>query len=270
MLNNNIKILRIIISVLALTGIVIMGYLTYIHYANTQSFCDISETISCDVVTTSIYSEIFGIPISIFGLLYFVFIFYLGAFKKTSKAFQTIFITTLFFIIPSLYFTLTEILFIEAFCILCEGSKLTMLLILIASGLGTHKEFKLNIKNLTPIIIAGLIAAFVIYFAQTGNVVQKDYSELVQCMNEQSVTYYKSFKCNSCKRQEKLLGDAYLQLNSVECHPDGPSGDPELCFAKNIAYTPTFIIEINGTEVKRIEGLQSIESLASFANCPVE
>ena len=67
-------LLRKVIIVLSLLGLVIMTYLTYIHFAKAKSFCDLSETVSCDVVTTSIYSEIFGIPVSILGLGYFAFV----------------------------------------------------------------------------------------------------------------------------------------------------------------------------------------------------
>ena len=66
-------IYRFLITSAALLGLVIMSYLTYIHYANTSSFCDISKEVSCDVVTTSLYSEVFGLPVSVLGLGYFLF-----------------------------------------------------------------------------------------------------------------------------------------------------------------------------------------------------
>lgn len=265
------NISRVALCILALTGVAIMSYLTYIHYANTQSFCDISEKVSCDVVTTSVYSEIFGIPISILGLGYFLFAFIYLIAKRDTLSFQTIFIVTLFVLIPSLYFTLTEILFIKSFCILCETSKGIMLAMLVVSGAAMRPESKLTLRLVAPIVIAGLLAATVTYFAQVGGApVKEDYSALVQCMNERNVTYYKSVRCNNCVRQEKLLGDAYLRLNSVECHPDGENPNPELCLAKGVDKTPTFIIEESGSEVRRLEGMQSIRSLADFAGCPLE
>jgi thiol-disulfide isomerase/thioredoxin len=84
-------------------------------------------------------------------------------------------------------------------------------------------------------------------------------------LNEEGVVYYKSKICNNCKRQEALLGEAYKKLNSVECHPDGVDPQPELCLSKGIKKTPTFLIEENGEEVKRLEGLQPLDDLAEWA-----
>src|SRR3990167_10997761 len=124
---------RILIISLSIIGFGIMAYLTYIHYANTKSFCDISETVSCDVVTTSIYSEIFGFPISILGLGYFGLTFLLTVFYRKKAFYQLLFLLTLFVLIPSYYFTSLYAFVIKAFCILCEASKILMLAILAIS-----------------------------------------------------------------------------------------------------------------------------------------
>lgn len=260
---------RWIVFILALAGLGIMGYLTYIHYAQAKSFCDISEEISCDVVTTSIYSEIFRVPVSVLGLFYFATVLFL-ILKNKRNLFKIIFILTLFSLIPSLYLSLTELIFINSLCILCETSKILMLAILGVSlwmeGFGPRSAVKMSV----PIIIAGVLAAGVTYFAQTGTIVKKDYSALAQCLNSKGVVYYKSVRCSNCRRQEMLFGEAYKKLNSIECHPDGKDPQPGLCLEKKITKTPTFLIEKQGKEIDRLEGLQKIENLASFANCKVE
>jgi uncharacterized membrane protein len=261
---------RWIIGVLSLIGLGIMVYLTYIHFANAQSFCDISESISCDVVTTGIYSEIFGLPVSILGLGFFALVLALMIFNKKENVFQTVFLLTLFVLLPSLYLTSLELLVIKSWCILCETSKVIMILVLIASGIEAHKRSKITSRLVAPIIIAGLIAVFVTFFAQTGNTTREDYTEFVECLNTQGVVYYKSVTCSNCKRQEKLLGVAYEKLNSVECHPDGPDGNPGLCLSMGIDKTPTFLIEKDGQEIDRKEGLTPLEALGEFAGCPFE
>lgn len=269
MFQNN-KSIRYLIIALALIGLGIMIYLTYIHYANKQSFCDISENVSCDVVTTSIYSEIFGLPVSVLGLGYFILILFLIFLKKQPTVFQSIFFITLFVLIPSLYLSSLELFVIKALCILCETSKLLMILILAVSYRVARYHAKITLRMMAPILIAGLVAAGVTYFAQTGTTVKKGYTAFVSCLNENGVVYYKSVKCGNCRRQEKLLGEAYVKLNSVECHPEGPDGNPELCLRKGIDKTPTFILEPEEIEIKRLEGLQSLENLASFSGCESE
>ncbi len=269
MANNN-KLSRYLIAALALIGLGIMVYLTYIHYANKQSFCDISENVSCDVVTTSIYSEIFGLPVSVLGLGYFILVLFLVIFKKQPTVFQALFLITLFVLVPSLYLSALELFVIEALCILCETSKLLMIGILIISYYAARHRARITLRMMAPILIAGLVAAGVTYFAQTGNVEKKDYSSFIECLNENGVVYYKSFRCSSCKRQERLFGEAYPKLKAVECHPDGPGGDPERCLRNKISKTPTFILEPEGTEIKRLEGLQPLQTLADFAGCTLE
>ncbi len=257
--------LRKIVTVLSLLGLVIMMYLTYIHFAHAKSFCDLSETVSCDVVTTSIYSEIFGIPVSILGLGYFAFVFFLITFQYGKNIFRNIVFATLFGLMPSLYLTSTEIFLIKAFCPLCETSKVIMFGILITSLVALGKQLKETLRMSVPILIAGFVAAGVTYFAQTGTLVKRDYTPLAEALNAKGVVYYASFKCNNCKRQEKLLGEAYKVLNHVECHPEGPNGNPELCLQKKIDHTPTFLIEKEGLEIERKVGLQSIEELSNLA-----
>lgn len=260
---------RVLIAIFALAGLAIMAYLTYIHYANLSSFCDISESVSCDVVTTSLYSEIFGLPVSLLGLGYFGLVLYLIFFRRGEKIFRTIFLITLFVLLPSLYLSLMELVAIEALCILCETSKLMMIAILITSFIASRPHAKVTGRMAAPVVIAGVVAAFVTFFAQTASTPTQDYTKLVECMNQAGVVYYKSVKCGNCKRQEKMLGEAYKKLNSVECHPEGPNPQVQLCVDKGVTKTPTFILEPEGVELDRLEGLQPIQGLADFANCEI-
>lgn len=265
-----LKFSKILIILLSGLGLAISLYLTYIHFANTKSFCDLSETISCDVVTTSIFSEVFGIPLSILGVGYFGVVLTLVLLKKSSGIFKIYFYLTLFTLIPSLYLTGVEAFILNAFCPLCESSKVLMFGILILSFLKIRKESKIILRNAVPIIITGLVAVGVTYFAQTGSATSKDYSTFVDSLNKKGVVYYKSVKCSNCKREEKLFGKAYVKLNSVECHPEGKDPKPELCLKMGIKKTPTFLIEQDGRELKRLEGLQKLDKIGQWAGVPFE
>ena len=252
---------RVFVAAVSFLGLGIMSYLTYIHYANTKSFCDISEKISCDVVTTSIYSEIFGIPVSALGILYFATVLFLALTRPLSKFDRLVFFLTVFVLMPSLYLSLMEYFSIKAFCVLCETSKLLMIAILLTVGASVYRGTKNLGRLTTPFVIAGIISAVIIFFVQTGTVVKRDYSPLTSYLTEQGWTYYRSYTCSNCKKQEKLLGESYKELNKVECHPKGPGGNPELCLQKGIDKTPTWLLEDDGRELKRLEGFQSIENL---------
>ena len=61
----------------AIVGLVASVWAAYVHYhllydSTYKSFCDVSATISCTAVYLSPYSTVFGIPVAIFGALWFV------------------------------------------------------------------------------------------------------------------------------------------------------------------------------------------------------
>ncbi len=58
---------------LCLVGVGVSTYLTYEHYSGSTSLaCPESSTINCVKVTTSSYASLFGAPVAVLGLLFFV------------------------------------------------------------------------------------------------------------------------------------------------------------------------------------------------------
>jgi uncharacterized membrane protein len=60
--------LRIAVGVLALLGLAIAGYLTYLHYAGGSPVC-IAGGGGCERVQESEYSKLAGIPVAVLGLV---------------------------------------------------------------------------------------------------------------------------------------------------------------------------------------------------------
>ncbi|MBT3836497.1 vitamin K epoxide reductase family protein [Candidatus Woesearchaeota archaeon] len=67
------------IIVLSLVGLFTSVYLFQHHYAllSGSTNCDLSETISCDIVNGSVYAEILYVPVALLGLLWFVVMIFL-------------------------------------------------------------------------------------------------------------------------------------------------------------------------------------------------
>ena len=65
--------LRTAIAVLAIAGIGIATYLTYVHYADVKAFC-VAGGGGCEKVQTSDYAELAGIPVAVLGLIGYVLI----------------------------------------------------------------------------------------------------------------------------------------------------------------------------------------------------
>ena len=60
------RALRVAMAVVATATIGIAGYLLYVHYTGGSAVC---ATGGCETVQQSAYSEIFGIPVALVGLL---------------------------------------------------------------------------------------------------------------------------------------------------------------------------------------------------------
>ncbi len=58
--------------VLSVIGIGLASYLTYIHYSNSQVIC---TSDACELVQTSVYSKLAGIPVALLGLIGYIGIF---------------------------------------------------------------------------------------------------------------------------------------------------------------------------------------------------
>src|SRR5690242_12514150 len=71
-----------ILTGLAATGMALSGYLTASHLAHLRtglpSACNINDTLNCDVVNSSPWSELLGVPVSHLGLLFYLGIFLLA------------------------------------------------------------------------------------------------------------------------------------------------------------------------------------------------
>jgi uncharacterized membrane protein len=115
--------LRAAASVLALIGIGISGYLTYVHYAGIEPICAASG--GCEKVQSSRYAELAGIPVALLGLVGYVAILAatLARGELARMAASSLSIAGLGF---SIYLTYLELFEIEAICQWCVASAITM------------------------------------------------------------------------------------------------------------------------------------------------
>ena len=128
---------RTIIWITALVGLLTSGYLAYVKIFNTTIYCTPGLG-DCTTVNSSRFSELWGIPIAIFGILSYLAILllvFLGERLKLVKRYQVLYIfgISLFGFLYSLYLTYLEIFVIHAICQWCVLSGLCMTIILAAA-----------------------------------------------------------------------------------------------------------------------------------------
>jgi uncharacterized membrane protein len=116
--------LRAAIAVLALAGVAIATYLTYVHYADVKAFC-VSGGGGCEKVQTSDYAELAGIPVAVLGLIGYVLILASLWVPGENGAFAGAVIALSGFAF-SAYLTYRELFTIDAICQWCVASAIVM------------------------------------------------------------------------------------------------------------------------------------------------
>lgn len=112
------------------------SYLTADHFFKLPLPC--SFTSGCDTVLTSRFATVDGIPIALFGVLYYLAVLFCAIYLYTSDQ-KNIRVARLMLLITTIGFITTSYLFylqadvIHAFCMYCLGSATATLLLFIAS-----------------------------------------------------------------------------------------------------------------------------------------
>lgn len=128
---------KILIS-LSVLGIVLAIYLFYNYLTKPiLESCYINSTINCDAVTKGSLSTLFGVPVSLVGLIGYVVILLSSVFKKK----KLVLAMALFGMAFCLYLTFQEVFFLHVVCPVCLGCQLVMLLVfLFALALNLKKS----------------------------------------------------------------------------------------------------------------------------------
>ena len=119
---------------LAFCGLSDSIYLSQNEIGNTPLVCDIEYLSDCNIVATSPYARLFGIPLAEYGIVFYGVIFILASLELVffNRFLRRILqVVSLIGIASSLYFTFVEIFVINALCIFCLISAFITLLILI-------------------------------------------------------------------------------------------------------------------------------------------
>jgi uncharacterized membrane protein len=116
---------------LAVLGVAIAGYLTYVHYRGLHPLC-LAGGGGCERVQTSSYAKLAGVPVALIGLLGYVAILLSLLIPGETARLATVGLTVVGLGF-SAYLTYREIATIKAICQWCAASAVVMTLLAIVS-----------------------------------------------------------------------------------------------------------------------------------------
>jgi len=133
----------------------------------TNAFCNVNESISCDAVAASPYSEIWGVPLGIFGISFFVSLLVFNVMRAASArsgfagrmASQTHAVLVVIGVAVSVVLGALALFVVKAFCLVCIGIYLVCLLLAVSLHYGRAQLSRPFRKQ--AVAIGGLLAFMV-------------------------------------------------------------------------------------------------------------
>jgi uncharacterized membrane protein/thiol-disulfide isomerase/thioredoxin len=131
----------LLIPALAVLGLAVSAYLAYVEISHTAAVC--GPVGECNVVQTSRYAQIAGIPVAVLGLLNYLGVLALWAMQRSGvgrwarPASLALLGLALLGVLFSIYLTLLELFVIHAVCMWCLSSALiaTLIMLVVAAQL---------------------------------------------------------------------------------------------------------------------------------------
>lgn len=112
-------------------------------------FCTISDSVNCDVVNKGPYSQIAGVPVSLIGVIGYLFLAIASGMKLKDNFDRSLsrflLLSSCAGFLFSLYLTSVEAFVLHSWCMLCVVSQIFILTILILSILISIGESKCKI-----------------------------------------------------------------------------------------------------------------------------
>jgi uncharacterized membrane protein/glutaredoxin len=255
---------------LSLVGCLLAGYLSYTAWAG-SGVQGCAEGSGCDVVLSSRWATLLGIPTAVWGLLTYLSLagaaFIRGAHQQWKLAWTLAFIGILY----SVYLTVISFTVIGAACPYCLTSLTLMTLIF---ALVTYQRpdtlpgfsWQRWLRVRGPVAV-GLIAFLHLnYLGIVGKppaVEDPVLRALAVHLADNDVKMYGADWCPHCQDQKALFGAAAKRLPYVECSMGSQSaGQTAECRTARIVTYPTW--EINGQRYEEILTPLRLAELTGF------
>ncbi len=127
----------LLISLLALAGMVISSVSLYHHYGTSKySYCDFGAAFNCDMVNRSIYSVVLGVPVALIGVLgYAALLMFSTLYRTKAETPVMLLLGSLTGLSFALYLTYVEKFVLAVWCLLCLSSLSVILSITVLASL---------------------------------------------------------------------------------------------------------------------------------------
>lgn len=243
-------------------GMLLTAYLTYeAGRQGALAFC--AEGSGCDVVQSSRYSILLGLPLAAWGFGAYLALA-LSAWIRSRNA---VWFVACGGAAVSIYLTLLALFDLDATCVWCLAS---LALWLAAAFLAWRVAGIFPVSSRLTSVGLALIGVLVLHLHYAGVFdpaagPEDPYARTVaEALVASGAKFYGAAWCPHCQEQKRIFGASGRRLPYVECAPNGPRAAPATaCVAEQITGYPTWIV--NGNRYPR---MLSVEQLGRMVGVP--
>jgi uncharacterized membrane protein len=258
-----------LLLILAVAGMLLTAYLSYAAWQEKLvAGCTVGDP--CDIVLSSRWSTLFGMPTSFWGFLTYALLAAIAWNKRSEPQWKLAWIVSLIGFSYSLYLTAISFLVLNAACPYCLTSL--GLMGAIFAVVVFQRPAKLPAFNwgwwlaktggTALILIAVLHLHYAGYWGKTPGPEDPWIRGLAEHLTTTNAKFYGASWCPHCQEQKESFGRSASRIPYIECSPGGPKAPPApACTQAAVKSYPTWVI--NG---QRYEGTQTLENLARYSN----
>ncbi|MFB2920694.1 vitamin K epoxide reductase family protein [Aerosakkonema funiforme] len=279
---------RPITAGIATVGAIVTAYLTYTKFTGNEAAC---PTKGCDIVLSSPYATVFGLPLALFGFLAYASMVVFAIAPLVIKGNRELrsklenwtglllFLGGTAMMVFSGYLMYLLAFEIKAVCTYCIASALFSAMLFILALVGRDWQ------DIGQLFFTGILVSIIVLIGTLGvyaNIKNPDIANrsvpgeaglpitnisgaaeiaLAAHLKQVGAKMYGAYWCPHCHEQKQLFGkEAFSQIGYIECDPKGKNPQPNLCQTAKVQSYPTWVI--NGQSVA---GTQSLEKLAQMS-----
>ncbi len=255
---------------LAGLGVLLTGYLTLVAwFGEHPAYCGADS--ECDIVQSSRWSTLFGMPMSLWGLLTYAGLAGLAwRLRSWPAAWGAMLLFACIGAGVSWFLTLVSIFEIGATCEYCLASfvlmNLLLVLVLLRRPARTpEREWRKALPlpvGTALVLVLGLHLHFSGVFDAAAGPEDPYLKALATHLQDSGARFYGAHWCRACQEQKALFTASAHRLPYVECAPSGPNRPlTPACTVQDIQRFPTWIV--NG---QRLTGVVDTKRLARASN----
>jgi uncharacterized membrane protein len=246
-------------------GIVLAGYLSWTSFSGLSvRGCTVGS--ACDIVLTSQWAKLFGLPTAFWGLLTYATLAGSAFIRRVDRQWYAAWCVSLLGALYSAYLTTVSLTILDAACPYCLTSFALMTAIF---ALTTYQRpaalrgfsWKGMLTKTIPVAAVIILALHLYYAGLLGKPPEGEDPKLralAEHLTQTGAKFYGASWCPHCIQQKEYFGSSAKRLPYIECSPGGQRApQSQVCRDAKIESYPTWII--NG---QRLEDVLTVQRLA--------